>query len=78
MNPFQKIGQMQRFMQNPMSAVQNQMLQKMQRQNPQMFQNVQQMISGKSEAQLKTMAENIAKDRGLNLNEVAGQFGIRL
>jgi hypothetical protein len=32
------------------------------------------MIDGKSESQLKEMAENIAKERGIDLNQFAMQF----
>ena len=43
-----------------------------------MFQQVQQMIQGKSETQLKQMAQNIAQERGIDLNSFANQFGIKL
>lgn len=43
-----------------------------------MFQKVQEMTAGKSDDELKTIAANIAKERGINLRQFAGQFGIRL
>lgn len=43
-----------------------------------MFQQVQQMVSGKSDEQLKEMAQNIAKERGIDLNQFASQFGIKM
>ena len=43
-----------------------------------MFNQVQQMIQGKNETQLKEMAQNIAKERGIDLNSFANQFGIKL
>lgn len=43
-----------------------------------MFQQVQQMVSGKNEEQLKEMAQNIAKERGIDLNQFASQFGIKM
>ena len=43
-----------------------------------MFNQVQEMIKGKSEPQLKEMAQNIAKERGINLNDFASQFGIKI
>ncbi len=45
--------------------------------NPQVRQAMQ-MINGKSPAQLKQMAENMARERGVSLNDVARQLGITL
>ena len=70
-NPFQ-------LMQNPMGTIQNGLLEKMRVQNPQMFQKVQQMTSGKSEAELKDMAFNVAKERGIDLRQFASQFGMSI
>lgn len=55
---------------NPMSLVQQ-----MAAQNPQMRQFMQ-MVQGKSPEQLKQMAENVAKERGVSINDVARQLGI--
>lgn len=57
---------------NPMVLIQH-----MAEQNPQMRQFMQ-MISGKSPAQLRQMAENMAKERGVSLNDVARQLGITI
>lgn len=73
-NPFQAMG----MMQNPMGMLQQQMLAQFQKQNPQMYQQVQQMVSGKSDNQLKEMAQNIANERGINLQQFASRFGITL
>lgn len=73
-NPFQAM----KAVQNPMGMIQQQMMMKFQKQNPQMFQQVQQMVSGKSDEQLKEMAQNIAKERGIDLNQFASQFGIKM
>ena len=73
-NPFQAM----QAVQNPMGFMQKQMLEKFKNQNPQMYQQVQQMIQGKNENQLKQMAQNIAKERGIDLNSFANQFGIKL
>ena len=70
-NPFQ-------MMQNPNQFFQNQMIQNMRNQNPQLYQKVQEMTSGKNETELKTMASNIAKERGINLSQFANQFGIKI
>ena len=50
----------------------------MQNQNPQLFNKVQEMMRGKNENQIKEMANNIAKERGIDLNQFASQFGIKL
>lgn len=60
-NPFQAM----QAMKNPMGMVQQQMLEKMKSQNPQMFNQVQQMIQGKNETQLKEMASDELKHANL-------------
>ena len=54
------------------------MLGKMQSQNPQKFNEIMQMVKGKDDTQLKEMAQNIASERGIDLNQFASQFGIKL
>lgn len=61
-----------------MSMMQNQIMNQMQSQNPQLFKKVQEMTNGKNEVQLKELANNIAKERGIDLNNFASQFGIKL
>lgn len=73
-NPFQAM----KAVQNPMNFLQQQMMEKFKNQNPQMYNQVQEMIKGKNEPQLKEMAQNIAKERGINLSEFASQFGIKI
>lgn len=55
---------------NPM-----QLMQQMARSNPQVNQ-VMQMINGKSPQQLRTMCENMCKERGTSIEQVAQQMGI--
>ena len=43
-----------------------------------LFKKVQEMTNGKNEVQLKELASNIAKERGIDLNNFASQFGIKL
>ena len=71
-------------MTNPMAAMLNSMskgknpmlmMQQMAAQNPQMRQFMQ-MIQGKTPEQLRQMAENVAKERGISINDVARQLGI--
>jgi rRNA processing protein Krr1/Pno1 len=73
-NPFQAM----KVMQNPMNFLQQQMMEKFKNQNPQKFNQIQQMVNGKNEQQLKEMAQNIAKERGIDLNQFASQFGIKM
>lgn len=54
------------------------MLAKMRNQNPQKFQQIQQMLNGKNDAQQKEMFMNIAKERGIDVQKFASQFGIKL
>ena len=72
-NPFQTF---QSAMKNPMSAIQQNMLRKMQAQNPQRFKEVMNVLGGKSEDEQKEMAENLAKERGIDLKQFASQFGM--
>ena len=58
--------------QNPMG-----MLQQMAGTNPQINQAMQ-MLSGKNGQQLKQMAENLAKERGTPLEQIARSMGLRL
>ena len=50
----------------------------MMKQNPQAYQKMQEMVSGKGEDDLKQTAMNLAKERGIDLHQFAGQFGIKL
>lgn len=71
-NPMLAILQMARSGQNPMS-----LMQQLAKQNPQMSQ-VMQMLNGKTPQQLRSMAENMAKERGTTLDDVARQLGLTL
>lgn len=53
------------------------MLQQMAKNNPQMN-NFMQMINGKNPQQLRSMAENMAKERGTSIQQVAQQLGINI
>jgi hypothetical protein len=69
LNPFQMMTN---------QTMQNQMIQQMKSQNPELFQKVQEMTNGKSDVELRTLANNIAKERGIDLNKFASQFGIQI
>ena len=77
MNPFQA---MQAFA-NPQQMLTQQLqsrMNQMMRQNPQAFQKMQEMTSGKSEGDLKQTAMNLAQQQGIDLKKFAGQFGIKI
>lgn len=69
-NPLFQMINMARNGGNPM-----QLMQQMARSNPQVNQ-VMQMMNGKSPQQLKQMASNMAKERGMSLEQVAQQLGV--
>ncbi|SCJ03365.1 Uncharacterised protein [uncultured Flavonifractor sp.] len=71
-NPMMAMLQMARNGGNPM-----QMLQQMAGQNPQAAQAMR-LIQGKKPQQLRQIAENMAKERGVDLNQMAHQMGITL
>lgn len=58
--------------QNPMN-----MLQQMAGSNPHINQAMQ-MLNGKNGQQLKQMAENLAKERGSSLEQIAQSMGLKL
>ena len=53
-------------------------LERMRQSNPELYAKGMQMIQGKSDSQLKEIAQNIAKERGIDLPFFANQFGIKL
>ena len=55
---------------NPMALMQS-----MAQQNPQVAQALQ-MMQGKSPQQLQSMAQNMARERGVDLNQMLRQMGI--
>lgn len=69
-NPLAMLMQVAQTGGNPMA-----MLQQMAMQNPQMAQAYR-LINGKNAQQLQTMAQNMAKERGIDLNQVVQSLGI--
>ena len=76
-NPFQMLQQVGQVMKNPMQAIIDQQAQRMRQANPDLYNRTMQMINGKSDAQLKEMAENMARERGIDLSQLASQFGLK-
>lgn len=69
-NPMMAMMQMMQSGRNPM-----QLLQQMAGQNPQAAQAMR-LIQGKNPQQLRQIAENMAKQRGTSIEEIARQLGI--
>ena len=70
-NPMQTIMSMMRSGGNPA-----QIMQSMAQQDPRVGQAMQ-MIQGKSPQELRSMAENVARERGIDLNAFVQQFGFK-
>ena len=71
MNPLQMV-QMLRGAQNPMQT-----MMQLSRQNPQLNQ-IMQMTNGKTTAQMEQMVRQAAQQRGVGLNQLAQQLGVKL
>lgn len=71
MNPLQMV-QILRGAQNPM-----QMMMQLSQQNPQLNQ-IMQMTNGKTPAQMEQMVRQAAQQRGVDLNQIAQQLGLKL
>lgn len=71
-NPMMQVLQLMRNGGNPMT-----MLNQMTGNNP-MVGQLMQSIQGKSQDALRQMAMNIAKERGIDLNQFAQQFGMNI
>ena len=69
-NPVLALVQAMQRGRNPMALMQS-----MARQNPQVAQALQ-MMHGKSPQQLQSMAQNMARERGVDLNQMLRQMGI--
>lgn len=72
-NPAMQLMQMMRGGMNPMQVMQSMA----QSQNPQVM-NAMKMINGKNPQQLKTMCENMCKQRSISVEQIAQQLGLQL
>ena len=70
-NPVLALVQAMQQGRNPMALMQT-----MAQQNPQVAQALQ-MMQGKSPQQLQMMAQNMARERGVDLNQMLRQMGIK-
>ena len=50
----------------------------MKQQNPQAYQKAMEMTNGKSEADMRQTALNLAKERGIDIKQFANNFGIKI
>ena len=76
-NPFQAM----QMLSNPQGFLTNQLqsrMNEMKKQNPQAYQKAMELTSGKSEADMKQTAFNLAKERGIDIKQFASNFGIKL
>lgn len=71
-NPLMMLMGLMRSGGNPMM-----MLQQMAGRDPQVAQFMR-MLNGKNTQQLQQMAENVAKEKGVSINDVARQLGLNL
>lgn len=71
-NPIMQMMNIARSGGNPM-----QLLQQMAMKNPRASQAMQ-MIQGKNQQQLRSMAENMCKERGISVEQVAQQLGMQM
>ena len=77
MNPFQAM----KMMGNPAGTLMQQLqgrMNQMAQQNPQAFQKMQEMTTGKSEDEMRQVAMNLAQQKGIDIRQFASQFGIKL
>lgn len=72
MNPIMQMMQTLKQAQNP-----GQMLMQMSRQNPGL-QQAMQMANGKTPKEMRAMVQQLAQQRGVNLEQLAQSMGIRL
>lgn len=71
-SPIMQIANLVKAGQNPMS-----MIQMLSGQNPQIAQGLN-LIQGKNANQLQTTALNLAKERGIDINQLAQSLGLTL
>ena len=62
------------MMQNPQMFIMCQLMQE----NPQVVQQCQQMFSGKSRAEQVSALRKLYKSKGMDLNSIARQYGVKI
>lgn len=77
-NMLGQMGRMQQVIQNPQGVMNEHMLQQLIRENPQVWQQAQQMFAGKNHKQQVAAVRQLYKQKGMDLDTVAQQYGIQL
>lgn len=63
---------------NPMNLMEQQLINQMQNSNPALFNRVMQMMSGKTQQQMQEVVLNVARERGIDINKFASQYGLKI
>lgn len=77
-NMLGQMGRMQQAIQNPQGVMNEHMLQQLIRENPQVWQQAQQMFAGKNHKQQVAAVRQLYRQKGMDLDTVARQYGIQL
>jgi len=64
--------------QNPQAALMQYVMQGMIAQHPEQWQQAQEMFAGKSKSEQLKVLRKIYKDRGMDLDAVAKQYGVKI
>lgn len=63
---------------NPMNLMEQQLVNQMQNSNPALFNRVMQMMNGKTQQQMQEVVLNVARERGIDINKFASQYGLKI
>ena len=67
-----------KIVKNLMGMIAKQKLQEWKRQDPELFGKAVEFCRGKSDGELMKIAEGMAKERGINLRELAETLGLKI
>ena len=70
--------QMMQMMQNPQTYAMQHMMNQLINENPQQWQQTNKLFAGKNRQQQMATLEQLYQERGMNLKNVAAQWGIPL
>ena len=71
-------SQMMQMLQNPQKVLSEQMAAQLIRENPQQWQQAQNMFANKNHEQQVAALRELYKSKGMNLDAVAKQYGVQL
>ena len=63
---------------NPLNLMEQQLINQMQNRNPALFNRVMQMMNGKTQQQMRETVLNVARERGIDINKFASQYGFKI